>query len=655
MSTHLTAETPVSNDTALEAKVLDLCELAVRMTTASGSGHPSSALSLAHIVTALMYRHMRFDPQSPRHSGSDRLVLSEGHAVPIVYAAYADLGGQIDGRGQRPRRMTADDLNMLRDVNSPLDGHPSPAEGVPFFDAATGSLGQGLSVGAGLALAARLSRIEKNIYVICGDGESREGQIAEALDFIIDHDLRNVLPIFNCNGEGQAEHVSSQQSAERLSAKLKAYGFDVYDVDGHKISELSACFARLGKNERPMALVARTVKGWGVSALRDGNHHGKPLPANKLDAAARELAEARSRLETLSDMARPSRPPAESPATAQLRKPATFENAIERAGYAKDLAKGNLATRKAYGAALLALGEADPRVVVLDGDVKNSTFTELFCNAYPHRFFEGKIAEQNMVSAAVGLAAGGYIPFANSFAKFLTRAYDQIELASISRANIKLVGSHSGVSLAADGPSQMSLQDVAYFRSMTRIDDGFGRPACVLFQPADARAAFQLTLLMAEHDGMCYMRTHRPDVPVLYDANAQFRLGGSHALRKGDALTIVASGYMVVVALAAADRLAEAGVSCNVFDAYCLPLDAEPILDAARSAGGTILTIEDNYGGGFHAELAEAAGLLVDVRVDGMFCRRIPRSARTAEDELAFVGLSVSDVVARAKLLADGR
>jgi transketolase len=426
-------------------------------------------------------------------------------------------------------------------------------------------------------------------------------------------------------------------------------------VDGHSVKSLSSCFARLGKNQRPIAVVARTVKGWGVSALRSGNCHGKPLSSAQLPAAVAELVQGRSLLETLSDAACPARVQDTSPPTLRLSRPPTFEAAMERAGFAKALAGGKLATRKAYGAALLALGASDPRVVALDGDVKNSTFTELFGDAYPERFFEGKIAEQNMVSVAVGLAAGGYVPFANSFAKFLARAYDQIELASISRANIKLVGSHSGVSLAADGPSQMSLQDVAYFRSFTRVDDGFGRPACVLFQPADAVAAYRMTLLMAEHDGMCYMRTHRPDVPLLYAPDTSFVVGGCRQLRSGDALTLAASGYMVGVALEAADRLAEAGVSCNVFDAYSFPLAADPILAAARAAGRVILTVEDNYGGGLHAEVAEAAARSANVRVEGMFCRQIPKSAGTAEEELAFVGLSVSDIVARAKLVAAGR
>lgn len=647
-------ERRVTSISAIEAKALMLCEQSVRMTTAAGSGHPSSAASLAHIVAALMYRHLRFDPADPNASGADRLVLSEGHAVPAIYAAYADLGGVVTFPSGDRRALTIDDLKTLRAVDSPLDGHPNPPEGVPFFDAATGSLGMGLSVGAGLALAARVANIDKRIYVIIGDGESREGQIAEALDFVMDHNLANVLPIFNCNGQGQAGYVSKQQSPERLAAKLEAAGYDVRDIDGHNVAALSECFNAFAQTDRPMAMVARTIKGWGVSAMQQGNQHGKPLSADKLDAAVQELKAARAKLETIVIDPVPAPIPATPVSRTNAKPLAGFDDVMAAAGLSAAVEKNKLATRRAYGATLAALGDCNAAVVALDGDVSNSTFAEMFAKRHPDRFFECKIAEQNMISAAVGLAAGGFVPFASSFAKFLARAYDQVELASIGRANIKLVGSHAGVSLAADGPSQMSLPDVAYFRSFAHVDDGQGRPACVSFHPADAVAAYHMTRMMAEHEGMCYMRTHRPDVAMVYDANTAFTVGGSHTLREGDALTIVSAGYMVTVCLAAAERLAKDGVKCAVIDAYSFPLDTAPVLASGRSTGGRILVVEDNYAGGLNAEVAEAAAEAGDVRVASMVCRRIPRSARTADNELAYLGLSTDDICRRAAAFAKG-
>ncbi len=642
---------------AIDAKVIEVSKHIVRMTTEAGSGHPSSALSAGHVVAVLMYQQMRYDPLNPWHEGNDRLVLSEGHAVPVVYAAYADLGGVVGWSDGESTALTVNDLARLRDIDSVLDGHPNPAEGFPFFDAATGSLGQGLSAGAGLALSARLRGIHKRIYVLIGDGESREGQIWEAADFIVDQNLTNVCAIFNCNGQGQADYVSAQQSPEVVQHKLAAFGWDARIIDGHDADQIAAALADVGKTGRPLAIVARTEKGWGVGALKAHTNHGKPLPAAGLKEAIAGLDGMYAELGISADSDAKLAPPAPSDAVAPrpsgpIRLP-PFADGVAAAELAEALEKGKLATRRAYGAALLALGKADERIVALDGDVSNSTFAQFFAKAFPNRFFECKIAEQNMVSTAVGLAAGGFIPFLSSFAKFLSRAYDQTEMASITRANIKLVGSHAGVSLGADGPSQMGLPDVAFFRSFTQVDDGTGQPACVVFQPADAVAAYRCTELMANHVGMCYMRTHRPDMPLLYAHDATFEIGGARQVREGSAVTLVGSGFTVFVALAAAERLAREGIECSVFDAYSLPVMAEPILASAQAAAGLVLTIEDSYCGGWHAALAEAAAQTGQVRVDGMTCGRIPKSGRTAEDVLAFVGLSVGDIAARVKQLLD--
>jgi transketolase len=647
-------ETRVSVSSSAHAKAVELGKYVIRMTTAAGSGHPSSGLALAHIIVELMYRRMRYDPADPWNPASDRLVLSIGHAVPIVYAAYADLGGAVGTDKEDPRLLRVEDLCTLRELSSVLDGHPNPAEGFPFFDAATGSLGQGLSVAAGLALAAALDKIDKRIFVIAGDGESREGQVWEAADFIAERNLRNICVIFSCNGHGQAGPVSRQQGAETIAAKATAFGFQVVDVDGHDPEALAAAFDKMQTADRPLAIVARTVKGWGVEFVQRENYHGRVIPRTDMDRACAELDATGQRIGTVSDIEMsPPPPPARSPAkaTREIALPA-FDEALRIMGWEKTLATKKLATRAAYGIALAALGDADERIVALDGDVSNSTYAELFAKRHPQRFFECKIAEQNMISVGAGLAAAGKVPFASSFAKFIARAVDQIDMAGITRANIKIVGSHAGVSLAADGPSQMSLADMAYFRSMTRTENGRGGIVCHVFHPCDAVSAYRCTELMADIEGMCYMRTHRPEASFIYPFDERFEVRGCKQLRHGRHLTIVSCGYMLHTVLEAADRLAGSGIECNVFDAYTFPLDPAPIVNAARTSGSTILTVEDNYLGGLHAELAEAAAELGDLRVVGMTVRRLPKSAKTAGEVFSHVGVGLEHIIVRATALA---
>ncbi len=667
------------------AKAIELGKDVLRMTAASGSGHPSSGLAIMHIVVTLMQDVMRWDPADPWNPGNDRLVLSEGHAVPAVYAVYADMGGVVGNSPANARKLTKADLATLRETHSVLDGHPNPAEGFPFFDAATGSLGQGLSVGAGLGVAARLAKSDKQIYVLIGDGESREGQIWEAMDFIADHGLFNVIPIFNCNGQGQADYVSRQQSAEMIAGKAEAFGFAAIIIDGHDADAFKASLGDAAARKAPIAIVARTHKGWGCASLKDVSNHGKPLGTAQLDKGIADLDSTASELKITLGAA--SRIPAKPQSiTRPAKKPIAippFAEGMAAAGLGSLVEKNAVATRRAYGAALLALGAADERIAALDGDVRNSTFSEMFYKKYPARFVECKIAEQNMVSVAAGMAAAGHIPFASSFAKFLARAYDQVEMAMITRANIKLVGSHAGVSLAADGPSQMSLQDVAYFRSASMTDSrgfldrdsaspsagtsfppldkgrarvgsanaGNIRPVCVSLQPADAVAAYHFTALMANHEGLCYMRTHRPDVGLLYKPDTKFHIGGSHILMEGNALTLVSTGYMVHECKKAAEMLAKEGVKVTLIDAYSLPLDTMPIFAAAAKTSSRILVVEDNYLGGLAGAIAEDAAEQGDIRVAAMNCRVMPKSAKSTEDILTYVGLSSKDIAARVKSL----
>jgi transketolase len=645
---------------SVHAKAVELTKLAVQMTTAAGSGHPTSAASLAHIVTALMYGHMRHDPATPAHRGADRLVLSEGHAVPIVYAACADLGVHAQF-GDQFRAMTRDDAMTLRAIDSPVDGHPHPIVGFPFFDAATGSLGQGLSVAAGLACAARLNGADQRVFCLVGDGESREGQVWEALEFIADHQLAAVLPIINCNVWAQSDKVSPLQGPQITTRKLEAIGYKVLTIDGHSPAEISAALEAHASNQagdaRPFAIVARTVKGWGAATMQSGNLHGQPVKPDALDQCLAELdatAEQLGAAWTEGDLE--IRPVPDAPAPAEATAAPTFSEAMAAAGKQDVLAKGKWATRRAYGVALCAAAHANPSIVALDADVKNSTFAIDFATdaALAERFFECRIAEQNMMSVAAGLGAAGKIPFASTFAKFVVRGYDQIEMAINTGANFKVVGSHAGVSLAADGPSQMSLPDIAWFRAFTKVTRPDGKPAVYLLQPADAFAAYGLTLAMAEHDGPCYMRTLRPDTEFLYDDQTPFTLGGHEVLAEGKDLLILASGYMVHEANRALEALDEAGVDVTLVDLYSLPFDTDSILDLAQQNNGMVLTLEDNYAGGFGSAVADA--LAEDggsFTLKQMYVRRLPKSGRTPDEVMSYLGLGVEQIVAAARQLME--
>ena len=635
----------------LDRKAIKLSQQICRMCTAAGSGHPSSALSLVHITIALMYRVMRYDPKDPWNTGADRLVLSEGHAVPAIYAAYCDLGG-VAGTREKPKELTFDDALTLREGSSTLDGHPNPARGFPFFDAATGSLGQGLSVAAGLAAAARLDESDKRIFTIMGDGESREGQIWEGVDFIVDHGLRAVRMIFNCNGQAQSDYVSAQQSADCLAEKLKAFGCEVLAINGHDWGEVLAAL-RTEPTEKPVAIVAKTIKGWGVTELQKHTYHGKPLNTNQLDQAMVDLNSAAVKMGVAEDaddpVAQIEMPKAVRPLVGKAVTAGSFSEAMRATGLTKQLEAGKLATRRAYGVALAALG-SDERIVAIDGDVRGSTFANIFAEKYPARFFDARIAEQNMISAAVGLAANGRIPFASSFAKFLVRGYDQLEMAAITNADIKLCGSHAGVSLAADGPSQMGLPDLAFMRSFAHSKLVNGAPAMRIFLPSDAISAFKLTELMANTRGLCYMRTHRPDVPFIYDEDESFTHGGFKQLTDGKDITIVASGYMVHVAREAIALLQDKGISAALIDAYSIPLDAEGIVNIAQKKGGRILVAEDNYIGGVIDEIALAASASGgQVTVAACFVKEVPKSAKTPSEILEMVNLTPRDLADAAR------
>lgn len=607
----------------LRARAARLREHSLRATSEAGSGHPTSCLSAADLVAALFFDVLRYDPRDPGNPDCDRFVLSKGHAAPLLYAAWAEAGA-----------LPVEQLLTLRRIDSPLEGHPTPH--FPGTVAATGSLGQGLSVGVGLAWNARqLAKSDQRIYVLCGDGEVAEGSVWEAIALAAHQQLDNLVALVDVNGLGQSQRTMYGLDVEGYAARFAAFGWHAIPIDGHDMDAIVAAFDEAAAvRGKPVAIIARTKKGQGVSALADkDNWHGKPVPKGPdLDQAVAEVRAAAPPV-TLAPLSR--RGPARHTAAAAARLPMA----------APDYAAGaQVATREAYGTALAKLGAVDPAVAVIDADTKNSTFAERFLAAHPQRYLEAFIAEQNMVGVAVGLSAAGRTPFVSSFACFLTRAFDHIRMAAISRANLKLAGSHCGVSIGEDGPSQMGLEDLAMMRAV---------PGAVVLYPADAVSTERLVEAMAAERGIHYLRLTRPKAPVLYGVDEQFPIGGSKVLRQSgsDRLTIVAAGVTLVETLAAHDLLARDGIAVRVVDAYSVkPIDVEGLRAAARATGGRVLVVEDHYADGGLGDAVLNALSGEGATVTKQAVTGVPRSGKPGE-LLALYGLDAASIAGRAREL----
>ncbi|MBI3664094.1 MAG: transketolase [Acidobacteria bacterium] len=593
----------------------------MRATTAAGSGHPTSCLSAADLVAGLFFHAMKFERQNPNSAASDRFVLSKGHAAPVLYAALAEAGVIPVAR-----------LLTLREFSSELEGHPTPL--VPGVDAATGSLGQGLSVGAGLAIGA--AKIEKNnarVYVLLGDGEMAEGNVWEAAAFAAHYALDNLTAIVDVNALGQSDRTMYRHDTEVYRRKFEAQGWHAEVIDGHDPEAIVAALDRaMATKGRPQAIIAHTEKGHGISFLADKDGwHGKALSKDELAKAIAELGGAEE----------PGMIERRSSARQMLPQPVEFP-APEPPAYKP----GQMAaTREAYGAALKKLGATNPKVVAVDGDVQNSTFAEVFGKSYPQRYFQGYIAEQNMVSVAVGLSARGYTAFVASFACFLSRAYDQIRMAAVSRSNINLCGSHCGVSIGEDGPSQMGLEDLAMFRAI---------PGATVLYPSDAVSAERLTETAARRAGVCYIRTSRPKTPVIYTSDEAFPVPGFKVLRQSanDRATVIAAGVTLHEALKAYEELKGQGIATRVIDLYCVkPMDGAALGEHVRATGGRVITVEDHYpeGGlgetvlGALAEAGVALSAYKRLAVNG-----VPHSGKPDELLDAF-GISARHITAAVK------
>jgi len=595
----------------------------VRSTSAAGSGHPTTCASAAEIMSALFFKSMRYDPKDPGNAANDIFILSKGHAAPVLYAAWAE-AGYID----------KDDLLNLRKIDSPLEGHP-PTDW-PFVDVATGSLGQGLSVGLGMALVAKLDGRDQNIYVLMGDGEIAEGSVWEAAASASHDKLGNLIATVDVNRLGQSAPTMLGHDMETLQKRWEAFGWQALVVDGHDVAALVDAYQTAADTkDQPTVILAKTYKGRGIPFAEDKEDwHGKPFPKGEKEDEA--LAALNAQLNGSNWEWTPNLPTAavpETPAAKPMANPP-----YEVGGKA-------VATRVAFGAALAALAEADQRVVAFDGDVGNSTYTRTVLDVDPKRFFQTYIAEQTMVGAAMGAACRGKIPYAASFACFLARAYDFIRMAAISETNVKLVGTHAGISIGEDGASQMGLEDLA----MTAAE-----PNYTVLYPSDATSAWRAIELVGKTEGPAYVRTSRPATAILYGADETFAAGQSKVVRSSDAdqVTVVGAGVTLFEALEAADTLASEGIHVRVVDLFSVsPVDRETLTECARATGGKVVTVEDHYehggvGDAVLGALAEETG----VQVKKLAVRKIARSGKPAE-LLDMFGISAPHIVKAVKSL----
>lgn len=597
----------------------------IEMTTHAGSGHVTSSLSAADIIAALFFDVMHFDPDNFENPNNDRFILSKGHASPALYAVWHALG-----------KISDEQLMTYREFNSPLEGHPTLR--FKYTEAATGSLGIGLSIGAGEALAARQTKRNFRTFVVLGDSEVSEGCIWEAAQLAAYYNLNNLIGIIDCNRLGQStptmEALEGDESG-RFQKMFAAFGWHAEVVDGHDMEALVAVLQKARSSDRPVMIIARTKKGYGVDLFEDKEgYHGKALSAEQEPIALAQLRERFAEDIELSYQWKPHSVPAAEP----LSLPAVIS--LPQPAYKKG---DKIATRKVYGESLVALGAACKEIVSLDAEVKNSTYAQLFEKAYPERFYQCFIAEQNMISMGVGFDRRKLIPFISTFAAFFSRAHDQIRMAAIGQATLKLCGSHAGVSIGQDGPSQMGLEDIALMR---------GLPNSIVLYPSDAMSTYRLAEVMANyHDGISYLRTTRMATQVIYDAGETFAIGGCAVLKESnnDRVLVIGAGITLHEALKAHEQLAKEGVAIAVIDLYCVkPLDTDTIVRVAKACNNTIITVEDHYSAGGIGEAVAAAVSTYAIEVHALAVTHLSRSGKP-EELLADAGIDATAIVKKVK------
>ena len=590
----------------------------IRSTAVTKSGHPTSSMSAADLMAVLMSKYLHYDFDAPDDPHNDHLVFSKGHASPLLYSMYHAAGA-----------VSEEELLTFRVFGSRLQGHPTPA--IPWVDVATGSLGQGLPYGVGIALAGKkLDRLPYRVWVLCGDSEIAEGSMWEAFEHAAFYELDNLTAIIDVNRLGQRGPTMHGWDLGSYADRARAFGWHVIELDGHDVEAIDRAYAEaLATGGQPTVMIAKTIKGKGVAAVADKlGWHGKAL--DDPDGAIEELGGVRN---IVVDVPKPDRSaePHHFDTNSDVQMPTWGEGE-------------EVATRRAYGDALAALGSLRGDVVALDGEVNNSTFAEIFAAAHPDRYFEMYIAEQQMVATAVGLQVRGWVPFASSFAAFFSRAYDFIRMAAISQANIRLCGSHAGVSIGEDGPSQMALEDLAMIRAV--------HGSTVLY-PSDPNQTAKLVAAMADREGVVFMRTTRAATPVIYGADEEFPIGGSRVLRDGDDVAIVAAGITLHESLKAADALAGEGIAARVIDLYSVkPVDGETLRAAAEATGGRMLTVEDHWpeGGIGDAVLEALSEGEAPVRLVRLAVREMPGSGKPAE-LLSAAGIDAEHITEAARSL----
>lgn len=625
-------ENSVTNLQLLEHKALAMRIDAMRATTQAASGHPTSCLSAADMVAALFFYALRYDYKNPKNPNNDRFILSKGHAIPIVYAALHQLGV-----------ITEEQLLSLRDFDSPLEGHPTPR--FPFNEAATGSLGQGLAIGLGMALNAKHDKLPYRTFVMMGDGELAEGSVWEAAELASHAKADNLIGLVDVNRLGQSDAALHAHDVQRYAQKFEAFGFKTWVIDGHNMQAVvDALTQAMATTGQPSMIIAKTFKGYGLEGVQDSaGFHGKPFSNDELLVRIAELKARFAAAATYKPVGNSMPPQPASVGVKKLVEPVIDITKDQRAG--EFTVGSKISTRKAFGYALQSLGNSSEAVFTLDADVKNSTYTEFFAKQFPDRFVQCFIAEQNMVGVSTGLALRGKIPFAATFACFLTRAHDQIRMAGIGRVPLRLCGSHVGVSIGQDGPSQMGLEDLGMMRSI---------PDSVVLWPSDGVSTYKLVGQMAAYDqGVSYMRTTRADTPVLYDTRVTFPIGGCKVLRSSDAdhACIITAGITVHEALAAYEILKKRGILVTVVDLYSIkPLDEKTVRQVALAAGKAVVTVEDHYPEGGLGEAVATALVGEAVRLRRLAVTQIARSG-SPERLLAWAGINADGIVAAVKAL----
>ncbi len=595
----------------LKQVALNLRIDSVKATTESKSGHPTSCMAIADLVSVIFFKFLKYDIKNPKNPNNDRFILSIGHTIPIIYAAWKNLNV-----------ITEKELLDLRKFNSVLEGHPTPR--FEYNEAATGSLGQGLAIGVGMALNAKHDKLDYKTFVMIGDGEAAEGSVWEAAELATHYKLDNLITILDCNRLGQSGESIHGHDVEKFERKFQAFGFKTFSIDGHNIQEIfDTLNSAYNIKNQPVAIIAKTFKGSGLQEIENKNgHHGKPFKQEELENIIKEL-ESRFKLKYQNIKYTPELPN-KTNINLEKEKIKISLNTDSNTNFF-DLDQ-KIATRKAFGYALQALGNANKNIFVLDADVQNSTYTEIFVQKHPERFIQCFIAEQNMIGVSTGLESRGKIPFAATFGAFFTRAFDQIRMAGIGRNALRLCGSHCGVSIGEDGPSQMALEDIAMFRTI---------PNSIVLYPSDGVSAYKLTELMANYyDGVSYLRTSRPETINIYNKNEEFKIGGCKILRqsKNDKICIIAAGITLHESLKAYEELKKQNINVSVIDLYSIkPLDKNTIIDIAQKSENKILTVEDHYIQGGLGEALASELSNTNIVIEKLAVTKIPRSGTPAE------------------------